>query len=114
MKALSLFSVLALVALAPALMAAPAVSSADLSEDTLRGIATERQQKSIDDYNNAKRRAAQEREDAIKEAKKITEENDKGSKKTIQRRALNTMLPPCERTPETPREPGGYTIRPAW
>ncbi len=111
MKALSIISFLAL---APALLAAPAVSPADLSESTLRGIANERQQKSIDDYNSAKRRAAQEREDSMKEAKKITEDNDKGMKKTIQRRSLNTMLPPCERTPETPREPGGYTVHPQW
>ncbi len=111
MKTLSIISLLAL---APALLAAPSVKPADLSEATLRSIGTERQQKSIDDYNNAKRRAAQEREDAIKEAKKITEDNDKGMKKTIQRRALNTMLPPCERTPETPREPGGYIVHPQW
>ncbi len=114
MKALSIFSLVAAVALAPALMAAPALKPADLSEDTLRGIATERQQKSIDDYNAAKRRAAKDREDAIEQAKKVTEENDKGMKKTIQRRALNTMLPPCERTPETPREPGGYIVHPQW
>ncbi len=111
MKALSFISLLAL---APALMAAPGVTPADLSEATLRGIATERQQKSIDDYNKAKRRAGQEREEALKTAKKLTEDNDKGMKKTIQRRALNTMLPPCERTPETPREPGGYIVRPEW
>ncbi len=107
-------SILPFLALAPALMAAPAIKPADLSEATLRGIATERQQKSIDDYNNARRRAVQEREDAIKEARKITEDNDKGMKKTIQRRALNTMLPPCEREHETPREPGGYIVRPEW
>ncbi len=111
MKALSLISLLTL---APALLAAPSVSPKDLSEATLKGIATERQQKSIDDYNAAKRRATQEREDAIKDAQKITEENDKGMKKTIQRRALNTMLPPCERAPETPREPGGYSVYPQW
>ncbi len=111
MKTLSIISFLAL---APALLAAPGITPADLSEATLRGIANERQQKSIDDYNNAKRRAAQDREDAIKDAKKLTEENDKGMKKTIQRRALNTMLPPCERAPETPREPGGYIVRPQW
>ncbi len=111
MKTLPIISFLAL---APALLAAPAISPADLSEATLRGIASERQQKSIDDYNNAKRKAAQDREDAIKAAKKLTEDNDKGMKKTIQRRALNTMLPPCERTPETPREPGPYYVHPQW
>ncbi len=111
MKTLSLISFLAL---APALLAAPGLTPADLSEATLKGIATERQQKSIEEHNNAKRQAAQAREEAMKDAKKITEENDKGMKKTIQRRALNTMLPPCERTPETPREPGGYIVRPEW
>ncbi len=111
MKALPFLSLLAL---APALLAAPAVEPADLSESTLKGIATERQKTSIDDYNAAKHRAAKQREDDINAARKITEDNDKGMKKTIQRRALNTMLPPCERTPETPREPGGYTVRPEW
>ncbi len=114
MKTLPILSLIALAAFAPALVAAPVLKPADLSEDTLRSIGNERQQKSVDDYNQAKRRAAQEREDAIKDARKITEDNDKGMKKTIQRRALNTMLPPCERTPETPREPGGYTVRPQW
>ncbi len=114
MKALPILSVLALAALAPSLMAAPSIEPSDLSEKTLKGIATERQQKSIDDYNAAKHRAAKQREDDMKAAKKITEDNDKGMKKTIQRRALNTMLPPCERTPETPREPGGYKIHPEW
>ncbi len=114
MKALSILSVIALAASAPALLAAPEIQPSDLSEATLKGIATERQKKSIDDYNAAKRRAVQEREDALKAAKKITEDNDKGMMKTIQRRSLNTMLPPCERTPETPREPGGYIVRPEW
>ncbi len=114
MKALPILSVLALAVLAPALMAAPAIEPSDLSEDTLRGIATDRQKKSLDDYAAAKRRADKDREEAIADAKKITEDNDKGMKKTIQRRHLNTMLPPCERTPETPREPSDYTIRPEW
>ena len=47
----------------------------------------------------------------MKEAKEITENNDRGLKKTIQKRQLNTMLPPCEREPEAPREPGNYTVR---
>ncbi len=111
MKALSIISFLVL---APAVLAAPGVSVEDLSEATLKGIANERQQRSIDDYNNARRRAAQARDEAMKTAQKITEDNDKGMKKTIQRRALNTMLPPCERTPETPREPGGYSVHPQW
>ncbi len=114
MKALPILSILALAAFAPTLLAAPVIEPADLSEDTLKGIATDRQQASLKEHNEAKRRAAKQREDDIQAAKKITEENDKGMKKTIQRRALNTMLPPCERTPETPREPGGYVVHPEW
>ena len=114
MKTLFTLSVLALALVAPTLMAAPAVEASDLTEDALRSIATERQKKSLDDYNSAKRRAEKQREDDIKEAKKITEDNDKGLKKTIQRRHLNTMLPPCERAPEVPRDPADYTVRPEW
>ncbi len=114
MKTLSILSVLALAVFTPALMAAPEIDSSDLSEDTLRGIATERQKKSLDDYAAAKRLAEKDREDAIKEAKKLTEDNNKGLKKTIQRRHLNTMLPPCEREPEAPRNPGDYSIRPEY
>ena len=83
----------------------------DLSPETLKGIATERQQASIDRYNKAVARAEKDREAAMKEAEKISRKNDAGMKKTIQRRQLNTMLPPCERTPETPRKSEDYTIR---
>ncbi len=114
MKALPILSVLALAAFAPALMAAPEIQPSDLSEKTLKGIASPRQQKSMEEYNTAKARAAKEREDSIKAAKKITEDNNKGMKKTIQHRSLNNMMPACERTPETPREPGGYIVRPEW
>ena len=47
----------------------------------------------------------------MKEAQKLTRDNDAGMKKTIQHRQLNTMLPPCERTPEAPREPRDLNIR---
>ena len=83
----------------------------DLSPETLKGIATERQQASIDRYNKAVARAEKDREAAMKEAEKISRKNDAGMKKTIQRRQLNTMLPPCERTPESPRSPRDLHIR---
>ena len=91
--------------------AAPVLQPKDLDSDTLKGIATERQQASIDRYNKAVARAEKDREAAMKEAEKISRQNDAGMKKTIQRRQLNTMLPPCERTPEAPRKSSDYTIR---
>ena len=91
--------------------AAPVLQPKDLDSDTLKGIATERQQASIDRYNKAVARAEKDREAAMKEAEKISRKNDAGMKKTIQRRQLNTMLPPCERTPEAPRKSSDYTIR---
>lgn len=91
--------------------AAPALQPSDLSEKTLRGIATDRQKASIDRYNKAVARAEKNRDKAIKEAKKLTNKNDVGMKKTIQHRQLNTMLPPCERTPEAPRKPIDYSVR---
>ena len=96
---------------AAVVQAAPAMQPKDLSSETLKGIATERQQASIDRYNKAVARAEKDREAAMKEAEKISRKNDAGMKKTIQRRQLNTMLPPCERTPETPRKSSDYTIR---
>lgn len=109
MKTLSLFALSVLAAVA--VQAAPVMQTKDLSEDTLKSIATDRQKASIDRYNKAVARAEKNREDAIKEAQKLTRKNDAGMKKTIQRRQLNTMLPPCERTPETPRKSGDYTVR---
>ncbi|MBR1982128.1 MAG: hypothetical protein IKA23_05185 [Akkermansia sp.] len=109
MKTLSLFALSVLAAVA--VQAAPVMQTKDLSEDTLKSIATDRQKASIDRYNKAVARAEKNREDAIKEAQKLTRKNDAGMKKTIQHRQLNTMLPPCERTPETPRKSGDYTVR---
>ncbi|MBR5195179.1 MAG: hypothetical protein IKW48_03460 [Akkermansia sp.] len=109
MKTLSLATLLVLAA--AAVQAAPIVQTKDLSEDVLKGIATDRQKASIDSYNKAVARAEKNREKAMKEIKKITRENDAGMKKTIQRRQLNTMLPPCERTPESPRSPRDLHIR---
>ena len=109
MKTLSLFTLSVLAAVA--VQAAPVMQTKDLSEDTLKSIATDRQKASIDRYNKAVARAEKNREKAMKEAQKITRDNDAGMKKTIQRRQLNTMLPPCERTPEAPREPRDFEIR---
>ena len=109
MKTLSLATLLVLAA--AAVQAAPIVQTKDLSEDTLKSIASDRQKASLDSYNKAVTRTEKNREKAIKEVKKITRENDAGMKKTIQRRQLNTMLPPCERAPEAPRKASDYTIR---
>ncbi len=109
MKALSILSLLAL---ATFVQAAPVITPSDISEDALKAIGTERQKKSIDAYNESRRRAEKKRDEIAKEVKEITKRNDNGMKKTIQKRHLNTMLPPCEREPEAPREPADYTIRP--
>ena len=109
MKTLSILSVFA--ALALSVQAAPTIDVKDLSEEKLQEIATERQKKSLDSYNSAVKKAEDKRDKAVQKAKEITDKNDAGLKKTIQRRALNTMLPPCDREPEAPREPEDYTIR---
>ena len=109
MKTLSLATLLVLAA--AAVQAAPIVQTKDLSEETLKSIATDRQKASIDNYNKAVARAEKNREKAAKEAKKITRDNDAGMKKTIQHRQLNTMLPACERVPEAPRAPRDLEIR---
>ena len=109
MKTLSLATLLVMAA--AAVQAAPVVQTKDLSEEALTSIATDRQKASIENYNKAVARAEKNREKALKEVKKITRENDAGMKKTIQRRQLNTMLPPCERTPESPRSPRDFNIR---
>lgn len=104
MKKLSLLTLLVL-ALGTFAQAAPALSDKDVSEDSLKAVGTDRQKASIDAHNAAVKRAEKQRQDEIAEAKKLTESNDRGLKKTIQKRHLNTMLPPCEREPEGPREP---------
>lgn len=109
MKTLPLFAFLVLAA--TAVHAAPVMQTKDLSEETLKSIATDRQKASIDSYNKAVARAEKDREKAMKEVQKITRDNDAGMKKTIQHRQLNTMLPPCERTPEAPRKPRDLRIR---
>lgn len=109
MKTLSLATLLVLAA--AAVQAAPIVQTKDLSEEALKSIASDRQKASIDSYNKAVARAEKNREKAMKEVRKITRENDAGMKKTIQRRQLNTMLPPCERIPESPRSPRDLNIR---
>ena len=109
MKHLPLIALL--VVAAASVQAAPALQPADLSEAPLKGIATERQKASIDKYNKAVARAEKERAKALKDAQKLTQKNDEGMKKTIQRRQLNTMLPPSARTPEAPRKASDYSIR---
>lgn len=109
MKTLSILSVLVLAA--AAVQAAPVITPVDLSEAKLNEVASERQQASLKRYAEAVEKAKRDRKQAIEDAKKITEENNKGMKKTIQKRSLNNMLPPCDREPETPREPGDYRIR---
>lgn len=111
MKTLSLLSVLVAAAAFSSVQAAPAVQPSDISESSLRSVATERQKASLDQYNEARKRADKKRDDETKEAQDLTARNDNGLKKTIQRRHLNSMLPACEREPESPREPGNYEIR---
>ncbi len=98
-------------AAAPVLTAAPDMKPGDVSEGVLRDVATDRQKASLDAHNKATAKAEEERQKAIREAKEITDKNDAGLKKTIQKRHLNSMLPPCDREPEAPREPGDYHIR---
>lgn len=95
----------------PSLMAAPDMTPSDVSEGALRDVASDRQKASLDAHDKATAKTEEERQKAIKEAKDLTEKNDAGLKKTIQKRHLNSMLPPCDREPETPREPGNYRIR---
>lgn len=109
MKTLPLFALLVLAAVN--VQAAPALQPADLSEETLLQVANARQKASIESYNKAVERAERDREKSIKQAQKLTEKNDAGLKKTIQRRQLNTMLPASERAPETPRKSPDYTVR---
>lgn len=92
-------------------MAAPSIEPSDISNDALKEIATDRQKASLDIHEKAKAKAEEEREKSIQEAKDITARNDAGMKRTIQRRHLNNMLPPCDREPEKPREPNHYNIR---
>ncbi len=106
-----LIPALMIAATAPTLVAAPDMTPDDVSEDTLRDMATDRQKASMESHDKATAKAEEEREKAIKEAKEVTERNDAGLKKTIQKRHLNSMLPPCDREPESPREPGDYHIR---
>ena len=109
MKTLPLFALLVLAAVN--VQAAPAMQPADHTQEALMQVATERQKASIENYNKAVARAERDREKAIKQAQKLTEKNDAGMKKTIQRRQLNTMLPASERVPESPRKASDYTIR---
>ena len=92
-------------------MAAPTIKPAEITEDALKEIASERQKASMEQHEKAKAQAEEDRKKDIQEAKEITERNDEGMKRTIRRRHLNSMLPPCDREPEEPREPNDYHIR---
>ncbi len=109
MKTLPFLALFVLAAVS--VQAAPAIQPSDISAEALEGIATSRQKASIDRYNKAVARAEKNREKSIKEAQKLTQKNDAGMKKTIQKRYLNSMLPASERVPEAPRKASDYTIR---
>lgn len=111
MKTLFPLSAFAAAVLVSAAYAAPVISPSDISEDALKNIATDRQKASIDNYNKARQNAEKQRDEDAKKAKEITDLNDNGLKKTIQKRRLNDMLPACEREPEVPRDPGDYEVR---
>ena len=109
MKTLPILALLALATVC--VQAAPTIQPSDLSPEALEAIATNRQKASINRYNKAVARAEKNREKSIKEAQKLTQKNDIGMKKTIQKRHLNSMLPASERVPEAPRKASDYTIR---
>lgn len=109
MKTLPFLALLALATVS--VQAAPVIQASDLSPEALDAIATSRQKASVDRYNKAVAQAEKNREKSIKEAQKLTQKNDIGMKKTIQKRHLNSMLPASERVPEAPRKASDYTIR---
>ncbi len=111
MKSSHLFSAFVLAASSSLLQAAPDISVNDLSPSALKSIATPRQKASMKAHEDAVAQAKKQRQDAIAKAKDITEVNDSGMKQTIQRRALNAMLPACERSPEAARNPKIYRVR---
>ncbi len=111
MKASHFLTIILIAASSSLLQAAPAISVKDLSADSLQSVATPQQQASLKEYNDAKAEAENQREQDIQNAKDITKANDEGLKKTIIKRSLNNMLPPCERNQETPRDPAIYEVR---
>ncbi|MCI7699313.1 MAG: hypothetical protein ACI4XO_09435 [Akkermansia sp.] len=108
MKTLSIICTMALTA--AAVQAAPVITKEDISEEALKKVATERQVKSMEEYDSAVKKTIRAREDAEKAAAKHTQRNDEGLKQTIIKSHLNAMLPPCERTPEEPREDDGLNV----
>lgn len=91
--------------------AAPSITPADISEDSLKEIATDRQKASLERLENARKEAAKARAERDKQAEELTKKNNEGLKETLRRRHLNSMLPPCDREPETPNNPKDYRIR---
>ncbi len=111
MKTSPITTLLIFAASATLLSAAPAVSVNDISPAALKSIATPTQVASIKAHEEAKAQAKTDRKKELEEVKKVTTENDKGMKQTIQKRTLNNMLPACEREPEAARNPDLYIVR---
>ncbi len=97
-------------ALAGVAQAAPTIGEKDISEDSLRKVATERQQRSLDEYAAAVKRAEKQRQRSFDKVAEVTRRNNDGLKDTIKRDHLDSMLPRCEREPRQPREPGNYYV----
>lgn len=109
MKTLSLLSLTVLAA--SVAMAAPTLSEKDLSTEGLKSVATPAQKASLERCAKARAKTEKKRAAEIKESVEQAVRNDAGMKKTIMKRHLNNMLPPCDRAPEAPRDPADYTIR---
>lgn len=110
MKKHLFLSTLIACALAGVAQAAPSIDEKDINEEALRKVASERQQRSLDDYNRAVKDAEIRRQKSIEAAAEQTRRNNEGLKDTIRRNHLDSMLPPCERETRAPREPGNYRV----
>lgn len=110
MKKHLFLSTLIACALAGVAQAAPSVGEKDISEEALRKVATERQQRSLDEYAAAVKNAEKRRQKESERVAEITRRNNDGLKDTIKRDHLDSMLPRCEREPRAPREPGNYYV----
>lgn len=111
MNKLLILSYLCVASAVPSLLAAPALKASDVSEEKLKEIATDKQKASLDSHEKVVRKAEEQRKKEIQQAKDDTKRNDEGLKRTILKRLLNSMLPPCDREPEAPREPHDYRVR---
>ncbi len=102
---------LCVAATVPSLLAAPTLKVSEISKEKLKEIATEKQKNSLDSHEKTVEKAEEQRKKEIQQAKDDTKRNDEGLKRTILKRLLNSMLPPCDREPEEPREPHDYHVR---